>query len=528
MKIQTPSNKQRVCLLFLILAATWLYTWGLQRNLPYTMEADENIFVERAVLMASTGNLNPGWFGNPGSTLLYPLAAGYRLWYLWHGSPAPDLLNWFFSASWPFYFLARLLSVAYTLLAVCLTYQIGRLVFTPTTGLIGVAFLLSYPTLLLHIKSVRTDSVGLLFALLICWSCLQLYRQPTHGHQIIAGVMLGLGVAGRYFLLLFTPLLVWLHWLAWRGTSPSAEVQGNERNAVVKRTLGGYYRGLAVALLAMGLSFVLSTPYFILDFPIARHDLVIEGRSTHLGADGLSPLGNFFWYWREITQSQYGVLQTTFAVIGLLLILRRRLLLPLSLVGMTMLFLAGLSLSSLHWLRWTLPILPLAALVSAYGLAATVAWLTQGRWQRLYQPLLLALTLAAVALHGMQSVQLSVQDARPSTRLTARLWLLQHLPPTARLIQEPYTTLLLDDPRVTTTGIALGSEQTVDEYRRAGYTHLVISSYMYDRFLREATRYPKEVAFYQSLLQGREPLVTFTPSWAQGGPALQLYVIAEP
>jgi 4-amino-4-deoxy-L-arabinose transferase-like glycosyltransferase len=528
MKTQAPSQKQRVCLLCLILAATWLYTWGLQRNLPYTIEADENIFVERAVQMASTGNLNPGWFGNPGSTLLYPLVAIYRLWYLWHGSPAPDLLNWFTSAPWSFYFLARLLSVAYTLLAVCLTYQIGRIVFTPTIGLIGVTFLLSYPTMLFHIKSVRTDSVGLLFALLICWFSLQLYRRPSYRYQIMAGIMLGLGVAGRYFLVLFTPLLVWLHWLAWRGLSSSAAGQDSGGHEFVKRTLGGYARGLAVVLLAMGLGFALSTPYFLLDFPTAWHDLVIEGRSTHPGADGLSPLGNFFWYWREITQSQYGALQTGFAVIGLLLIVRRRRLLPLSLVGITVIFLTGLSLSPLHWLRWTMPILPLAALVSAAGLEATVAGLMQGQRQRLYQPLLLALTLAAVAMPGAQSVQLSVQDAMPSTRLTARLWLLQHLPPDARLIQEPYTALLLDDPRVTTTQISLGTEQTVDEYRRAGYTHLVISSYMYDRFLREAARYPKEVAFYQSLLQEREPLVTFTPSWAQGGPTLQIYAITNP
>lgn len=512
MKTQAPSNQQRVCLLFLILAATWLYTWGLQRNLPYTMEADENIFVERAALMASTGDLNPGWFGNPGSTLIYPLAALYRFWYLWHGSPAPDLFSWFTAMSWPFYFLARLLSVAYTLLALCLTYQIGRCAFTPTTGVIGVAFLLSYPTILFHIKSVRTDSVGLFFATLICWGCLQLYRQRTDRQQILAGVAIGLGMASRYFLVLFTPLLFWLNWQA----------------SDAQQSYPLLLRRLLIAALAIAFGFALSTPYFFLDFPTAWHDLTVEGRSTHPGADGLSPTENFLWYWREILQTQALLVQSGFAALGLILILHQRALLPLSLVGISIIFLAGISLSPLHWLRWAIPIFPLIALVSAHGLAATGRRLLPSLQQRLYQPLLVGLTLIAVAIPGAQSVQLSVQDATPSTRLTARFWLQRHLPAEARLIQEPYTALLLDDPRITTTPISLGAEQTVEEYRHAGYTHLVISSYMYDRFLREAARYPKEVAFYESLLQQRKPLVAFTPSWAQGGPTLQIYVITEP
>lgn len=503
---------QRLWLLALLLLATWLYTWGLTRNLPYANEADENIFVDRAIVMLSTGDWNPRWFGHPGSTIFYPLLAIYRLWTWWSGGAYPDLPTWFAAEPAPFYYLARLLSVAYTLLAVPLTYQIGRRVFNATTGVVGATLLLTYPTLLLHIKSVRTDGVGLTLALLAIWACLQLYQRPTLGHHLAAGIVIGLGVASRYFLVLFTPLLLWCSWLA---TSPAVGKEDWRR--LVRPWLG--------ALLALGVSFALSTPYFILDFSHAWQGLLTEGRSTHPGADGLSPLQNFFWYFAQIAHSEYGLVQSLFASVGVMAILVQRRALPLSLVGSALLFLAGIAVSPLHWLRWALPIFPIAALISAQGLVTTVDLIIRQQPKVPACYLLGGLLVAAMAVPGLYSLQLSIQDANPNTRLAARLWLLEHLPATAKGLQEPYTSLLIGDPRMNSIGLSLGTDHTLDDYRRDGYTHLVISSYMYDRFLAEPARHPSEAAFYRALQQGSTPLVTFAPTWFRGGPTIQIYAL---
>lgn len=512
MNASRHSTGQRLCLIGLLFLATWLYTWGLQRNLPYTSEADENIFVERAVTMASAGDLNPGWFGNPGSTLFYPLFGLYRFWYWLNGAPPPDLASWFIGNQWSFYFLARLLSVAYTLLLLPFLYQIGRLAFTPTIGLVGVALFLSYPNVLFHIKSVRTDGVGLFFATVILWASLRLYQQPTLRRQLLVGASIGLGIASRYFLVLFTSLPLWLSWQAWR-TSQSTTAQRH------------YWGTVVAGLAAIGVSFALSTPYFFLDFATAWQNLVTEGRSTHPGADGLSYLQNFLWYFQQIAASEYGIVQTFFAIVGLGISIRQRQRLPLTLLGSALLFLVGIALSPLHWLRWALPILPIAALLSAQGVVRTTAWLTQWRPQMRYQPLLIGLLMAAMAGPGLRSLQLSIQDANPNTRLAARLWLLAHLPADARLIQEPYTSLLIDDPRITTTSLSLGADHTLADYQHDGYTHLVISSYMYDRFLADPTHYLDEVAFYRTLFQADTPLIILEPTWFRGGPTIQIYTL---
>ena len=82
---------------------------------------------------------------------------------------------------------------------------------------------------------------------------------------------------------------------------------------------------------------------------------------------------------------------------------------------------------------------------------------------------------------------------------------------------------------MTTIGISLGTDHTLADYRQRGYTHLVISSYMYDRFLADPIRHPTEVAFYRTLFDESTPLVTFSPTWFRGGPTLQIYALnAQP
>ena len=78
----TQLNVNNWIVLIIIGIYSVLNFWGVEKNLPYIPEVDEQHKVERAMRMASTGDLNPGWFGHPGSTVLYPLTAVYYSRYL--------------------------------------------------------------------------------------------------------------------------------------------------------------------------------------------------------------------------------------------------------------------------------------------------------------------------------------------------------------------------------------------------------------------------------------------------------------
>ena len=62
-------------LLALAGVAAAVHLFGIRRDLPYGQEIDEPLFVSRAVHVAALADPDPGWFGHPGSTMIYALAA---------------------------------------------------------------------------------------------------------------------------------------------------------------------------------------------------------------------------------------------------------------------------------------------------------------------------------------------------------------------------------------------------------------------------------------------------------------------
>src|SRR3990172_10930645 len=154
-RLGPPSMTARTVLLCIVGGALTLHLLGIQRDLPFTPEFDEPLFVQRAVQIASTGDLNPGHFGNPGSTVFYPLAGIYHGWNaVAHDGalfrPDPDLEATFESSGSEFYLLGRLLTVLYAAMTVPLVYLIGRRLFGERAGLIGCGVFVLYPIAVTH------------------------------------------------------------------------------------------------------------------------------------------------------------------------------------------------------------------------------------------------------------------------------------------------------------------------------------------------------------------------------------------
>jgi 4-amino-4-deoxy-L-arabinose transferase-like glycosyltransferase len=129
-----------------------LHLLGIGQDLPFMPGIDEPRFVTRAVRMAHTGDLNPHWFGNPGSTVIYPLAGLYALWkasgYAGARISGGDLQAVFGIAPGSFYLLARLLTVMFSIASIPFVYLIGRRVFNDRVGIIGAWVALLSPVTL--------------------------------------------------------------------------------------------------------------------------------------------------------------------------------------------------------------------------------------------------------------------------------------------------------------------------------------------------------------------------------------------
>lgn len=509
-----PPSGLRLHLIALLLVAALVSLWGLRKTLPILPDVDEGTFVNAALRVASSGNWNPGFFGHPGSTTIYPLAILYRGWHALTQDGMilradPKLAVHFESAWWEYYFLGRLLSVAYHILTLPLIVLVGRRAFTLNAGLAAAWFYTFYSYVVAHAKTVRTDAAGTFFALLTLYLCLLVLERPTVRRQVAAGAALGLAMSSRYFLVVLGPVLL------------AAQATAFARRDPAQRR---FWPSFAPAWLAAPLAFALTTPYFFLDFATAWSNLRTEARSAHLGADGLSPPGNLAWYASVALPEMIKWPQVVAALIGLFAVLRRPSAGALLVLGYAALFVAAISVSSLHWHRWLIPVLPVVALLAAAGVeaAARAAARLLGRAQ--WAHALFVAGAVAVALWPASRVAvLDLRHANGNSRIVARAWMLANLPPGSRILQETYGAPLAGTPLHADEIRALADRAPMASLRAGGYDYVVASSAIYNRFFAEPERYPGEIAFYTDLFESGSLVHEIVPGYFMDGPTIRIY-----
>ena len=116
-------------LVALVVVASAAHLWALHRDLPM-QDPDESAFVGPAVRIAATGDLNPHWFGHPGSTVIYPLAGFFHVWdALFHQGPLVSshsaLTSRLHRFPTDFYVIGRLWSIALSVAALPLLFAVG-------------------------------------------------------------------------------------------------------------------------------------------------------------------------------------------------------------------------------------------------------------------------------------------------------------------------------------------------------------------------------------------------------------------
>ncbi|MCD6327134.1 glycosyltransferase family 39 protein [bacterium] len=516
------SSKSVWVLLAIVGFSAGVFLAGFQKDLPYLHEGDEQIYVKRAIRIAASGDLNPRWFGNPGSTVIYPLVLIFDFWHaIEHDGrllrPDGSLTAVFYDNQSEFYLLGRLLTILYGVFSVPLVFLIGRRLFSDNVALIGAWFFVLPPLIVAHAQVVRTDTPATFFGLLSIWLCLKILDKPTPRNHTLAGLSIGLAIATRYFMAALIPILLAVDlYIIYRQRS-----EHDERPV---------WPAIIAGLLAVVLAFVLSTPFFFLDFSKAIQDMGNEGRSTHAGADGLSFLGNARWYLAKSIPASITWPIALLALMGAVLVIRSGRLDGILVLGFVGIFIIGTSLLALHWARWMLQILPILMLFAAKSLSEIAMRLPRLIKRRLVDSR--RITVALVLLFSIQPIHslvlYEIAEASPGTHVLAREWMLRNLPVGSKIAKEGYSIPLNATDFVVSNRFVLPDGKSIRAYYDAGYRYLVASSAIYDRFLPEPERHPKEVAFYRELFTRGHLLKEFQPSFLSGGPTIRIYELREP
>jgi hypothetical protein len=276
------STSSRFVVLLSILLATYIHLNGIGGLLPFFSSGDRRLFVELGTEMAENNSLNPGWFGHPGSTVIYPIMFIAKVWPAL--SPEGQILYLNDPTLTPiteplasYALLGRYISGAYKLLGIAVVFLLGTRLFGPTTGAFGTLLFVWYPLFNSHSQITRTDSASVFWGMLALWLCLKLLDRPTMRNQLFAGAAIGLAISTKYYL----GLLVFVLMLA----DLLILFNNSKHHPFTKREL--LTRAMAGGLM-IPVAFSLSSPFFILDFGNAFTTMMLEARSKHPGHDGLT------------------------------------------------------------------------------------------------------------------------------------------------------------------------------------------------------------------------------------------------
>jgi hypothetical protein len=503
---RTPEarSRQRTVAVALALVALMACSFAaevaaLHRDLPI-QDTDEDWFVTPAVHIAATGDLNPHWFGHPGSTVIYPIAGLVHVWdFAFHDGPLIGshraLEQRFADDPTSFYVIARLWTIALAVAIIPMLYLLGRQAFNRRVGLIGATLWTFLPYGIRVSRVVRTESAAAFFGVVALYFCVRAWQEPRRRWWLIAGVSLGLAVASRFYMLALLPCLaagaIVTAWPAWRRVA----------------------RALGYAALGTLVGFVVSTPYFFFDLDQVRRDLKEEANMPHIFSPVLSPAGNARWYLTDAVPHSLTWAIYVAALVGIVIVLRRRIPYQLALVAFCAIFFVGLSagFSALrfHFQRYAFQMLPVLVLFAAVTVHEVASWLgrrapTAERRHTWSLAIATGLTAALLVAPLVGLVDVERVDRRASTRRLGREWMIANLPPGTRVLQDPrpfYIGRQTIPPIGHGIDITYGIDATrpLARYRHEGYDYVATPSGAPFLAMSQAATHPAAAEFYKDL-----------------------------
>jgi hypothetical protein len=465
--------------------------------------SDEPQFVNATMRLLANRSLNPEYFAQPGTPLMYMGVILYMgvlgLGMITGAIPSLDAASDLLYEDPTVYYLSfRLLVAVIGTATVPLVYLIGRRLFDYRAGLVAALIFAASPIHIYLSKVIRADALMILLLVAAFWFCLDIIERGTWRAYMLAGVFTGLAVVSKYPAAVFVLVVVAAHAMRWH----QGEWDHRKLVAAGLATLAGAFIG---------------SPYAFLDFP-AVLQAVNKEAEPHLGGASEGLLGDALWYLRGALPNSVAPVGALLAGAGAALCLRsgdRRQWLLLIFPPLFLIFICTLGI---RWERWLIPIIPFVCL----WLGGAVSVIAR-QLDRVRRPLGTLAALGLAALMFLPLAQLNVSYARlliaPETRTLARQWMIEHIPPGSRVLMErhgpqpprdlftyfeerrgviqrinPQTRRLLN---VYAVG-ELGKLHDLDQIAQEDIDYLVLTDY-YARYLAEAHLYPDMIARYEEI-----------------------------
>jgi len=543
-KSRTGSISPTVGLLLIVLLGIAIRLWGLDFGLPQRFHPDEPVVVTRAEYGVATNDWNPRAFHWP-SMQIYLLGLEYEIWY-WTGralgiwdSADPDFISYALHAPGGFYYLGRLTTLIFGAGCIWLVWILA-LGFMGRTGAMVAAFLAAIdPILIRHSRYITPDIPSEFFFLAALVTLDRLYvllstrdsagrDGPALRLALISGALIGVGGGTKYPVLeLAIPLLAVIF------------LSRNLRIAV--------RFSIAIrAAIAVGVAFLITTPYALLDWRKFLLDLSTIGHHLRTGHIGMEAKGGIWVASAFQMMRDSGWAWLIIGVLGVAWFLLRNPRRTWPILLAFILVIAGFAPLQVFSDRYLVPLAPFLAIGLGLLIESVGGWI--GRRNRATAAVAI---LVATILIGAGGLIVAGEEAHrltlPDTREAALSWVIENIPAGSGVVEEQggpdlYSTELAPlAPEPTyrlveiTPMFSRGGEEKdpLDRLVAARPEWVITSSRVRDRYMRPGAEreFPELVAafkIYYSLIDGylRE-VARFTPGRGTEGPQIAVYRVPE-
>ena len=491
------------------LVAAALRLWAIDFGVPLVTHPDEPTIVNPALHMVQTFDFDPHWFKYP-SMIIYIEAAviavvhfGAHLFGF--GDQTVTVADYVGGRG-----IMAMSSIATVVLVGLIGYRMAprRKEFVGLTA----AGLLAVSTL--HVKDshyLKPDVPTAFFATLTLWFTLNALDHNRRRSWILASATVGMAASCKY---------------------TGAEVALVPAIGLFIATgslrafLCRWRMVLGMAGTAVG-AFLLISPFTILDvhaFLSPVVGIVFEMRHYSTGHDGAEGNNTWLWYLRELWHHGFG--PTLFPLVGVGLVAeaiawwkgdRRAALL----LVFPILYYLDSSRYVVRFDRQLIPILPFLAVIGA-------RWISQVRLPHrsiAVPSILCVVLLSAFAVQAVHPYQLDQELAKTDVRYVARDWIVSHVEPGSVIVREWHTPPVEQDGYVDIFVRSL-REQPRTWYVQQRTQYLMVSSFMYQRYLDSPNQYPDYARFYQGLF-AHSPVARFEPDSTHTGPVILIFRMSD-
>jgi len=371
----------------------------------------------------------------------------------------------------------------------------ARRLYGRRAGWLATLLLCVSPTHIRNSHFIAPDVAMLLIALASFALSYQVWLHGKRRDYLLAGLLAGLAISTKYNAYpIVVPLLLAHLWQSRGKPFLSAE--------------------LVLGLAAVGVGFLLGTPYALLDLPTFLNGVAFELRHyATVGDPGIEGQNALWWYARYLTRTEglLVLLAAAEALRGLLARERR----TLFVLSFPLVYTFLVSSSVVKNDRTILTIVPFLAILAGAVLDRVIAFLQGKVTQGGRSPVLLWIAAAAIAVAALlwpawQTLQINQRFTRDDVRTEVTQWMQAQLPPGTRVVGEHYSPLL-EEGQLRFVWVDRAIDQPLAWYEENA-DYVVFVENRYGGFYLDPPRYTAQIAAYQAMFTR----FTLVKEW-QGG-----------